>query len=64
MITPTLNPNLLTFLTPNHLALDMQLIPPENFYSNRDSIRKAREARLVIQAGTLELNGLNLQDET
>ena len=48
----------------NVSAFDMQLIPLENFYSNRDSIRKAREARPIIRAGTLELNGLNLQDET
>ena len=51
-------------LTPNHSALDMQLIPLEKFYSNRDSIRKAREARLIIRAGTLEPNGINLRDET
>ena len=51
-------------LTPNHLASDMQLIPHENFYINRDSIRKARETRHKIHAGTLEPNGLNLRDET
>ena len=51
-------------LTPNHSASDMQLIPLEKFYSNRDSIRKAREAHLIIRAGTLEPNGLNLRDET
>ena len=34
----------LFMLTPNHSALDMQLIPLEKFYSNRDFIRKARRS--------------------
>ena len=33
------------FLTaPNHTANDMQLIPIEKVFFNRDSVRKAREA--------------------
>ena len=32
------------FLSSNHTANDMQLIPIEKIFSNRDSIRKAREA--------------------
>ena len=51
-------------LTRNHSALDMQLIPLEIFYNKRDSIRKAREAHLIIRAGTLEPNGLNIREET
>ena len=30
--------------SPNHTANDMQLIPIEKKFSNRDSIRKAKEA--------------------
>ena len=30
--------------SPNHTANDMQLIPVEKIFSNRDSIRKTREA--------------------
>lgn len=48
----------------NHSASDMQLIPLETIFSNRDSIRKAREAVLIIRAGTLEPSGLNKRDET
>jgi len=33
--------------SPNHTAHDMQLIPIEKFFSNRDPIRKAREAFLI-----------------
>ena len=36
--------------SPNHTANDMQLVPIEKIFSNRDSIRKAREA-FVIQKG-------------
>ncbi len=51
-------------LTPNHSPRDMQLIPLEKLTSNRDSIRKAREATLILRAGTLEPRGLNRRDET
>ena len=50
--------------TPNHSASDMQLIPLEKILTNRDSVRKAREATLIIRANTLEPGGLNLRDET
>ena len=33
--------------SPNHTANDMLLIPIEKIFSNRDSIRKAREAFLI-----------------
>ena len=49
------------FLTaPNHTANDMQLIPKEKVYSNRDSIHKAREAFLISKGRTLLPYGLNI----
>ena len=42
---------------------DMQLIPIERIFSSRDSIRKAREATLVIRAKTIEPYGLNAKNE-
>ena len=48
---------------PNHTATDMQLIPIETIFSSRDSIRKAREATLIIRAKTIDPNGLNARDE-
>ena len=52
------------FLTaPNHTANDMQLIPIETVYSNRDSIRKAREAFLISKGRTLLPHGLNIREE-
>ena len=38
----------------NHNATDMQLIPLELVKSNRDSVRKAREAYLIERGQTLE----------
>ena len=52
------------FLTANHSASDMLLIPIQKLYSAQDSIRKAREAFLITKANTLEPNGLNKRDET
>ena len=52
------------FLCNNHSATDMQLIPLELVKSNRDSVRKAREAYLIERGQTLELHGLNKKDET
>ena len=52
------------FLCNNHNATDMQLIPLELVKSNRDSVRKAREAYLIERGQTLELHGLNKKDET
>ena len=52
------------FLTaPNHTANDMQLIPIEKVYSNRDLIRKAREAFLILKGRTLFPHGLNIREE-
>ena len=45
-------------------ATDMQLIPLELVKSNRDSVRKAREAYLIERGQTLEPHGLNKKDET
>ena len=36
------------FLSPNHSASDMQLIPLELIKSNRDDVRKTREAHPVL----------------
>ena len=41
----------------------MQLIPLEKVYSNRDSIRKAREAFLISKDRTLLPHGLNIREE-
>ena len=49
----------------NHNATDMQLIPFELVKSNRDSVRKSREAYLIERGETLEPHGLNKKkDET
>ena len=45
--------------TPNYTANDMQLIPIEKIFSNRDSIRKAKEAFLISKGRTLVPHGLN-----
>ena len=52
------------FLCNNHNATDMQLIPLELVQSNRDSVRKVREAYLIERGQTLEPQGLNKKDET
>ena len=51
-------------LSSNHTANDMQLIPIEKIFSNRDSIRKAREAFLIEKGRTLDPDGLNIREET
>ena len=53
------------FLTaPNrHTANDMQLIPIEKVFSNRDSVCKAREAFLISKGRTLLPHGLNIREE-
>ena len=49
--------------SPNHTANDMKLIPIEKIFSNRDSIRKAREALFLIQKGrTIDPGGLNIRE--
>ena len=50
--------------SPNHTANDMQLIPIENIFSNRDSIRKAKEPFLISKGRTLVPHGLNIGEET
>ena len=42
------------FLSNDHTATDMQLIPLELVKSNRDGVRKAREAYLIERGQTLE----------
>jgi len=49
--------------SPNHTANDMQLIPIEKIFSNRDSIRKAREAFLIQEGGTIDPDGLTIREE-
>ena len=48
------------FLSNDHNASDMLLIPLELIKSNRDSVRKAREAYLIDQGQTLEPLGLKV----
>ena len=50
-------------LTPNHSSNDMQLIPIEKIFNNRDAVRKAREAHLILRANTLEPYGLNIRED-
>ena len=52
------------FLSNDHNASNMLLIPLELIKSNRDSVRKAREAYLIDRGQTLEPLGLNRRDET
>ena len=54
------------FLSNDHNASDILLIPLELIKSNRDSVRKAREAYvyLIDRGQTLEPLGLNRRDET
>ena len=52
------------FFCNNHNATDMQLIPLERVKSNRDSVRRAREAYLIERGQILEPHGLNKKDET
>ena len=42
----------------------MQSIPREKNFSNRDSIRKAREAFLIQKGRTSYPYGLNIREET
>ena len=51
------------FLTCGHAEDHMILIPLEQLYTSRDSIRKAREAFLIHSGKTLEPAGLNRRDE-
>ena len=51
------------FNLPEHSVNDIRLIPLELIHTNRDSVRKAREAHLIDKAKTLEPQGLNRRDE-
>ena len=42
----------------------MILIPIEKIFSNRDSIRKAREAFLIKKGRTIDPDGLNIREES
>ena len=42
----------------------MQLIPVEKIFSNRDSIRKAREAFLISKVRKIDPNGPHIREET
>ena len=59
------NPTLVSehFNLPEHSVNDIRLIPLELIHTNRDSLRKAREAHLIDKAKTLEPQGLNRRDE-
>ena len=46
-----------------HSINDVILIPLELIRSNRDSVRKAREARLIHKGNTLSPLGINRRDE-
>ena len=62
--TSSYNPTAVSrhFITGNHTVNHMLLIPLEKLYTNRDSIRKAREAFLIHRGNTLEPAGLNRRD--
>ena len=46
------------------LCCRFRLIPIEKIFSNRDSIRKAREAFLIQKGKTIDPDGLNIREET
>ena len=51
--------------SPNHTANDMQLIPIEKIFSNRDSIRvRPKKLFLILKGRTLVSHGLNIREET
>ena len=52
------------FSLPGHSINNIELIPLELIKSNRDGIRKAREALLFSKGKTLEPHGINRRDET
>ena len=47
----------------DHSINNVLLIPLDLIRSNRDSVRKAREAHLIDKAMTLDLRGINRRDE-
>ena len=50
--------------SPNHTANDIILIPFEKIFSNRDSIRKAREAFFIQKGRKIDPDGLNIREES
>ena len=51
------------FTLPSHSLKNLELIPLELINSNRDAIRKAREAFLIYKGKTLEPSGMNRRDK-
>ena len=51
------------FVTNDHTVSDISLIPLERIYSDRDSVRKGREAYLTKKGKTLKPFGLTKKDE-
>ena len=51
------------FLPYDHSANDITLIPQELIKSDRNSVRKAREAYLIERGKTVESLGMNKKDE-
>ena len=51
------------FTPPAHSMYNIELVPLELVTSNRDAIRKPREAFLISEGKTLEAFGLNRPDE-
>ena len=51
------------FLTDHQTANDISLIPLQPVQSNRDSVRKAREAYLITRGNTLQPLVLNKREE-
>ena len=54
---------LLHFNQPGHSINDVTLIPLELIRSNRDAVRKAREAHLIHKGNTLSPLGISRRDE-
>ena len=51
------------FTLPGHSLNNWELIPLELINSNREAIRKAREAFLIYKGKTLEPSGMNRRDK-
>ena len=51
------------FTLPGHSLNNLEMIPLELINSNRDAIRKAREAFLIYKGKTLEPSAMNRRDE-
>jgi len=48
----------------SHTDNDVHLIPIETIFSNRDLMRKAREALLMQKGRTIDPDGVNIREET